>query len=196
MKFGAVSCREVLAAFDRVPSLVAELMWREFFAHLAAGCPGVLAGQLDPARGHRLNRHHLAHRDKALDSWTHDAAARKALAAWESGSTGVPIVDAAMRELRDTGRLHNRLRMVVASHLVRAMGVDWRLGERAFARMLEDYDPASNGGGWRAMDAQAPGREIRADSQARRFDPSGAYVKAWAPPASRGRRRPRDRSGV
>ena len=89
------------------------------------------------------------------------------------------LVDAAMRQLRLTGRLHNRLRMVVASHLVKAMGVDWRRGEQVFARLLVDYDPCSNGGGWRAMDAQAPGREIRADSQAKRRDPRGEYVARW-----------------
>jgi deoxyribodipyrimidine photo-lyase len=180
LKFGSVSCREAYRAFRGAPELRAQLMWREFFAHLAAGHPEVLAGQLDPARGPSLNRHHLAGRDAALDAWRHGRRERALLARWEAGETGEPLVDAAMRQLAATGRMHNRLRMVAASHLVKALGVDWRLGERAFARMLTDYDPASNGGGWRAMDAQAPGREILAASQAKKRDPSGAYVRAWA----------------
>ncbi len=179
MKFGAVSCREVFAAFRRSPGLSSELMWREFYAHLAAGVPTVLAGQLDPRRGPELNRHERADRDAVLDRWRHGARERADLERWERGETGEPLVDAAMRQLRLTGRLHNRLRMVVASHLVKAMGVDWRRGEQVFARLLVDYDPCSNGGGWRAMDAQAPGREIRADSQARRRDPRGEYVERW-----------------
>lgn len=179
MKFGAVSCREVFAAFGRVPGLLSEVMWREFYAHVAAGVPAVLAGQLDPRRGPGLNRHELANRDAALDSWRHGDRERESLERWERGETGEPLVDAAMRQLRLTGRLHNRLRMVVASHLVKAMGVDWRRGEQVFARLLVDYDPCSNGGGWRAMDAQAPGREIRAASQAKKRDPRGEYVARW-----------------
>lgn len=179
MKFGAVSCREVFAAFGRVPGLLSEVMWREFYAHVAAGVPAVLAGQLDPRRGPELNRHELANRDAALDSWRHGDRERESLERWERGETGEPLVDAAMRQLRLTGRLHNRLRMVVASHLVKAMGVDWRRGEQVFARLLVDYDPCSNGGGWRAMDAQAPGREIRAASQAKKRDPRGEYVARW-----------------
>jgi deoxyribodipyrimidine photo-lyase len=177
MKFGRVSCREVYKSFVKNPALLRELMWREFYAHVAAGHPGVLAGQLRPAEPR--NRHELEHRDRAVDGWKHGPEQRRALRLWSEGRTGEPLVDAAMRNLASTGRLHNRLRMVAASHLVKTMGVDWRRGEAVFASMLLDYDPASNGGGWRAMDAQAPGREIRAAAQAKKHDRRGDYVSRW-----------------
>jgi deoxyribodipyrimidine photo-lyase len=90
---------------------------------------------------------------------------------WREGSTGDRLVDDAMRSLHKTGWLHNRLRMVVASYLVRELGVDWRAGEREFARLLIDYDPSQNSGGWQAMDAQIPGQEIKASTQRRKFGP-------------------------
>ena len=100
--------------------------------------------------------------------------------------TGYPIVDAGMRELAATGWMHNRVRMIVASFLVKDLHVDWRDGERWFMRRLVDGDPASNNGGWQwaastGTDAQPYFRIFNPTSQGERFDPDGAYVRRWVP---------------
>jgi deoxyribodipyrimidine photo-lyase len=108
------------------------------------------------------------------------------LRAWCEGRTGYPLVDAAMRELLDSGRMHNRLRMVVASFLCKDLGLDWRLGEAHFARWLLDFDLASNNGGWQwasstGCDAQPWFRIFNPVEQSRRFDPDGHYIRRWVP---------------
>ncbi|WP_338069438.1 FAD-binding domain-containing protein [Parasulfuritortus cantonensis] len=107
-------------------------------------------------------------------------------AAWTEARTGYPIVDAAMRELARTGRLHNRLRMVTASFLVKDLHCDWRQGERWFASQLLDYDQAANVGNWQwcastGTDAQPWFRLFNPVSQSERFDPDGTYIRRWLP---------------
>jgi deoxyribodipyrimidine photo-lyase len=127
---------------------------------------------------------HHAFRE-ALDDlpWRNDESN---LAAWREGRTGYPLVDAGMRELATTGYMHNRLRMVTASFLVKHLLVDWRLGERHFADKLLDYDLASNNGGWQwaastGCDAQPYFRIFNPVTQSERFDPEGAFIRRYVP---------------
>jgi deoxyribodipyrimidine photo-lyase len=116
--------------------------------------------------------------------WESGARADDLFAAWCEGRTGFPIVDAAMAQINATGFMHNRLRMVTASFLVKDLGIDWRLGERYFAEKLNDYDLAANNGNWQwaastGCDAQPYFRIFNPDSQQARFDPEGAFVRHW-----------------
>jgi len=146
-----------------------ELVWREFYAAILEETPHVLRG---------------AHRPEydALE-WE---AADEPFEAWCRGETGIPFVDAAMRELLATGYMHNRGRMVTASFLTKQLGVDWRRGERFFMQHLIDGDPASNNGGWQwaastGTDAQPYFRIFNPVRQSERFDPEGVYLKRWLP---------------
>jgi deoxyribodipyrimidine photo-lyase len=108
------------------------------------------------------------------------------LRAWQRGQTGYPIVDAGMRELLATGFMHNRVRMVVASFLTKDLIVDWRWGERFFAKHLTEYDPAVNNGSWQwaastGCDAQPYFRIFNPWLQQSRFDPDCEYIKRWIP---------------
>jgi deoxyribodipyrimidine photo-lyase len=148
---------------------VAELAWRDFYAHVLWH---------DPESARRATR-------RVYDAvpWRHDPGA---VEAWTEGSTGYPVVDAAMRQLRATGWMHNRARMIVASFLTKDLLVDWRVGEAWFMRHLLDCDPASNNGGWQwaastGTDAQPYFRVFDPVAQGRRFDPDGAYVRRWVP---------------
>jgi len=178
LRFGTVSIRE-LVAYAHARSLqpdgtgaatwLSELVWREFYAQILWHHPRVVAHAFKPAYD-------------AL-RFPDDPAA---LAAWREGRTGYPIVDAAMRELRTTGYMHNRLRMVAASFLVKDLLVDWRLGERHFADLLLDYDLASNNGGWQwaastGCDAQPYFRIFNPVTQSERFDPSGEFIRRYVP---------------
>lgn len=111
---------------------------------------------------------------------------KKELDAWKSGQTGFPIVDAAMRGLNQTGQIHNRLRMVVASFLCKTLLVDWRKGERYFAERLLDFDLAANNGGWQwaastGTDAQPYFRIFNPTSQSERYDPEGHFIRRYVP---------------
>jgi len=110
--------------------------------------------------------------------------------AWANGQTGFPIVDAAMRELNRTGWMHNRLRMIVASFLVKDLHVSWRWGERYFAQRLLDYDPCVNNGNWQwaastGCDAQPYFRIFNPWLQQKKFDPQCVYIKTWIPELQR-----------
>ena len=105
---------------------------------------------------------------------------------WKDGQTGYPIIDAAMRCFKETGQMHNRLRMIVASFLVKDLLIDWRKGERYFAAKLLDYDLAANNGGWQwsastGCDAQPYFRVFNPESQSKRFDPDGKFIRKWVP---------------
>jgi deoxyribodipyrimidine photo-lyase len=107
-------------------------------------------------------------------------------AAWCEGRTGYPLVDAAMRQLNRTGYMHNRLRMVTASFLVKDLGIDYRRGERVFADRLIDYDLAANNGGWQwaastGCDAQPYFRIFNPVTQSERFDPAGNFIRRYVP---------------
>jgi deoxyribodipyrimidine photo-lyase len=106
--------------------------------------------------------------------------------AWCTGRTGYPLVDAAMAQINQTGYMHNRLRMVVASFLVKDLGLDWRWGERYFADHLIDFDLAANNGGWQwaassGCDAQPYFRIFNPITQSEKFDPSGKFIRRYLP---------------
>lgn len=148
-----------------------ELAWRDFWAQLLHDRPAIAREGLRPL-GIR---------------WRHDDAA---LRRWQEGTTGVPLVDAGMRELRATGFMHNRVRMVTASFLTRHLLLDWRLGEAHFMAELLDGQLSQNGGNWQwvsgvGADAQPFHRIFSPLRQGERFDPDGAYVKRWVPELAR-----------
>ena len=173
LKFGTLSPLEVLSAAegpgDGRRVFVSELCWREFYAHVVWHFPHVVRGAYRPAY------------DRV--PWADDPAG---LAAWRSGQTGYPVVDAAIRQLAASGWMHNRARMIAASFLAKDLLVDWRLGEAHFMAHLVDGDVASNNGGWQwtagtGTDAAPYFRVFNPVSQGRRFDPDGDYVRRWVP---------------
>ena len=106
--------------------------------------------------------------------------------AWKTGKTGYPMVDAGMRELNQTGFMHNRVRMIVASFLTKHLLIDWRWGEAYFAQKLLDFELASNVGGWQwaassGVDAQPYFRIFNPESQLKKFDKDERYIKKWVP---------------
>lgn len=148
---------------------MAELGWRDFAWSVLFACPDLLSRNLRP--------------EFDAMAWRRD---REGLRAWQRGRTGYPLVDAGMRQLWRTGWMHNRVRMVAASFLVKHLLIDWREGERWFARTLVDYDPASNGMNWQwvagtGVEAAPFFRMMNPLIQSRKFDPSGAYIRAWVP---------------
>ena len=129
---------------------------------------------------------HAFRREYDAVKWEHGKHADALFSAWCEGRTGYPLVDAAMRQLTATGYMHNRLRMVSASFLVKDLGLDWRRGEAWFARWLNDFDLASNNGGWQwaastGCDAQPWFRIFNPVTQSERFDPEGRFIKRYVP---------------
>ena len=179
-KFGTVSIRETAAVADAVfgigSTFYRELLWRDFFTHVAVHRPDVF--------GHAFN----AKYDSL--AWKQDGAqAGNEFTRWCNGETGFPIVDAGMRQLNHTGYMHNRVRMIVASFLTKDLRVDWRLGERYFASKLVDYDPCVNNGNWQwaastGCDAQPYFRIFNPWRQQQRFDANCDYIKKWVPELS------------
>jgi deoxyribodipyrimidine photo-lyase len=152
---------------------IGELIWREFYKHLLVGFP-----RLSRNRPFRLETEALRWRESDADC-----------DAWCRGRTGVPIVDAAMRQLDSTGWMHNRLRMIAAMFLSKDLFLDWRLGERHFMRSLVDGDLAANNGGWQwssstGTDAAPYFRIFNPVSQSRRFDPEGKFIRKFVPELS------------
>ena len=155
---------------DGVAAWIGELVWREFYRHLLVGYP-------------RLSKHRPFRLETGRIEWRDDP---EALAAWQRGETGFPLVDAAMRCLADTGWMHNRLRMTVAMFLAKDLLLDWRLGEAHFMRNLVDGDLASNNGGWQwaastGTDAVPYFRVFNPARQSRRFDPDARFIRRWVP---------------
>ncbi|NDJ58435.1 deoxyribodipyrimidine photo-lyase [Enterobacteriaceae bacterium 4M9] len=147
-----------------------ELVWREFYRHLLTYYPALCRHQPFVGWTKRVK-------------WRDDA---DALEAWQQGKTGYPIVDAAMRQLNETGWMHNRLRMVVASFLVKDLLIDWREGERYFISQLVDGDLAANNGGWQwaastGTDAAPYFRIFNPTTQGQRFDADGEFIRRWLP---------------
>jgi deoxyribodipyrimidine photo-lyase len=148
-------------------TFLGELIWREFYAHVLWHHPRVLREPFQPAFSDL--------------SWADDD---EGFQAWADGRTGYPIVDAAMRQLRASGFVHNRARMIAASFLTKDLLLDYRLGEAQFMRHLTDADVASNNGGWQwtastGTDPQPYFRIFNPVLQGKRFDPDGAYVRRW-----------------
>ena len=173
LKFTVCSPREVYAAIcDKLSphhELIRSLYWRDFFTSIAFFFPHVFEGAFHPKF------------DKL--SWSSD---KNAFQHWCEGSTGFPIVDAGMREMNQTGFMHNRVRMITASFLIKDLHIDWRAGEKYFARSLIDYDPAVNNGNWQwvastGTDAQPYFRIFNPWNQQKKFDPECIYIKKWVP---------------
>jgi deoxyribodipyrimidine photo-lyase len=182
LRFGTVSVRHLartaiaLAASGAggagAPVWLAELIWREFYAMILFHHPHVVEHPFKPAYD-------------AIE-WETGAGADAAFAAWCEGRTGYPLVDAAIAQLNQTGAMHNRLRMVAASFLVKDLGIDWRRGERYFALHLNDYELASNNGGWQwaassGCDAQPWFRIFNPVRQSEKFDAHGSFIRHWLP---------------
>lgn len=173
LKFGTVSPREVCwrsrDAHGQGHGIERELHWREFFLHLCNQFPQVYGRPFRP--------------EFEAVAWQNDP---RDWERWVAGTTGYPIVDAGMRELAQTGSMHNRVRMIVASFLVKDLLIDWREGEAYFAQKLTDYDPAVNNGSWQwaastGADAAPYFRIFNPWLQQVKFDPAAAYIKRWVP---------------
>ncbi len=174
LRFGTVSIRELVREAMAVrgkgaETWVDELIWREFYNMILHHFP-------------ETEQHAFQPEYEDLP-WRKD---KKEFAAWCEGRTGYPIVDAAMRELNTTGYMHNRARMITASFLTKDLRIDWKWGERYFARTLLDYDLSQNLGGWQwsastGTDAQPYFRIFNPISQSKRFDPEGAYIRTYVP---------------
>ena len=154
---------------EGIDTFIKELAWREFYMAILWHFPNVLEEEFNPEwRG----------------LWWAEPDER--FEAWKEGRTGFPLVDAGMRELLATGHMHNRLRMITAMFLTKDLHIDWRLGEQFFLRHLVDGEIASNNGGWQwsagtGADAAPYFRIQNPWSQAKRYDPDGAYTKKWVP---------------
>ena len=186
LRFGMLSARQAvvsaLSAMDASPDPKArkgaetwlnELIWREFYMAILHHFPDVLE------QSFRADLRHIA--------WENDESAFEA---WCEGRTGYPVVDAAMRQLVQTGWMHNRARMIVASFLVKDLLIDWRWGERFFMEHLVDGDPAANNGGWQwtagtGTDAAPYFRIFNPILQGKKHDPNGAFVRRWVPELTR-----------
>jgi deoxyribodipyrimidine photo-lyase len=180
LRFGLLSPLEVATRADgpgdgrRV--FTSEVVWREFYAHVLWHHPHLL--------------HEPFLRRFAALPWRTGPDADADFDAWREGRTGYPVVDAAMRQLRASGFVHNRGRMIAASFLTKDLLLDWRRGEAHFMAHLVDGDPASNNGGWQwassvGTDPQPYFRIFNPVLQGRRFDPDGAYVRRWVPELAR-----------
>ena len=163
---GRRSRRDVLTWID-------ELIWREFFQQILSAFPQVASG---PFRG----KDGLPRPRPAGAEWN------RLYAAWCEGQTGYPLVDAGMRQLNQTGWMHNRVRMVVASFLIKDLRIDWQSGERYFMQQLIDADLAANNGNWQwasstGTDSMPGYRIFNPMLQSRKFDPDGAYIRQYVP---------------
>lgn len=179
---GVVSVRQCLHAVlamdktalsngeDSVQVWVNELIWREFYKHIIYGFPRICMGQAFRLPTERLQ-------------WSNN---HEHFRAWQEGMTGYPLVDAAMRQLKHAGWMHNRLRMLVAMFLVKDLWIDWRWGERYFMQHLIDGDFAANNGGWQwsastGTDAVPYFRIFNPTSQSQKFDPEGVFIRRYCP---------------
>lgn len=187
IKFGTISIREV---YDRVlkngdSDLKKQIIWREFYMNILWKFPYVVMGNNPQKRVAKNNKNFKPLYSKVgLKSGTGGLFKK-----WASGQTGFPIVDACMRELNETGYLHNRGRLIVANFLIKLMGWHWMEGEKYFATHLVDYDIANNNGGWQYVagsgtDSQPYYRIMNPARQNEKFDADCEYVKTWVPELS------------
>lgn len=174
LRFGTLSIRELVSAAwhrksEGARAWLSELIWRDFYFMILYHHPRVVEhafrAELEHVRFSNREEHFLA---------------------WCEARTGYPLIDAAMRQINQTGYMHNRLRMVSASFLVKDLHVDWRWGERYFAQHLNDYDLAANNGGWQwaastGCDAQPYFRIFNPVTQSEKFDPGGGFIRQYIP---------------
>jgi len=178
-RFGMVGLRQAVNAAPNSQSLIPnspgsetwlnELIWREFYIQILYHFPRVAKTSFNPALAHI--------------PWRNNASEFEA---WKAGETGVPVVDAGMRQLASLGWMHNRARMIVASFLVKDLLIDWRWGEAWFMENLLDGDIAANNGGWQwtagtGTDAAPYFRIFNPILQSQKFDPNGDYIRRWVP---------------
>jgi deoxyribodipyrimidine photo-lyase len=184
LRFGTVSIRQVAGVAHQLSlggnpgasTWLSELIWRDFYFQILAHFPHVHSNgeskSFRPAYD-KIQWHHGKHADQLFDAWC-------------QGRTGYPLVDAAMLQINQSGYMHNRLRMVVASFLCKDLGLDWRRGEAYFAQHLNDFELASNNGGWQwasssGCDAQPYFRIFNPVTQSERFDPEGKFIRRYLP---------------
>jgi deoxyribodipyrimidine photo-lyase len=171
LRFGTLSIRSLVRqALGKSEVWLNELIWRDFYFNIVHHFPHI-------GEGHSFRKEY----DRM--KWRNNEEEFKA---WCDGKTGYPIVDAGMRELNATGFMHNRVRMVVASFLVKHLLIDWRWGEAYFASKLLDFDFSANNGGWQwaagsGCDAAPYFRVFNPTLQTQKFDQSLAYIKKWVP---------------
>jgi len=185
LRFGTVSIRELAAAacaeIEKTNSAgatvwLSELIWRDFYHQILHHHPHVVGASFKP--------------DYDRIAWEQGPHADELFEAWCEGRTGYPLVDAAMAQINQTGYMHNRLRMVVASFLTKDLGLDWRRGEAYFATQLNDFDLAANNGGWQwaassGCDAQPYFRIFNPIAQSQKFDPGGKFTRRYLPQLAR-----------
>ncbi|SHL13153.1 cryptochrome/photolyase family protein [Hymenobacter psychrotolerans] len=170
LRFGTVSIRSLMQQADKLnEKLLNEMIWRDFFMMLLWHFPNTATEAYDP------KMRHLPYRD-----------APREYKAWCEGRTGQPFVDAGMRQLNQTGYIHNRARIVAAGYLVKHLFIDWTLGEHYFSEKLLDYDMSNNVGNWQWMAGTgavaAPWfRVYNPEAQQKQYDPDLAYIKKWVP---------------
>lgn len=170
LRFGTVSVRSLVAqAMELNEVFLGELIWREFFMQVLWHHPRVVT--------------EACKKEYDAIRWRNNEAEFERCC---QGQTGFPIVDAGMRELNATGFMHNRVRMIVGSFLVKDLLIDWRWGEAYFARKLLDFELSSNNGNWQwvagcGCDAAPYFRVFSPEAQAKRFDPKGEYIRKWVP---------------
>ena len=181
LRFGTVSVRQLAGVAHQLSlqgdagasTWLGELIWRDFFFQILAHHPQVGEGKSFRPEYDRIQWHHGKHADTLFEAWCR-------------GRTGYPLVDAAMAQINQSGYMHNRLRMVVASFLCKNLGLDWRRGERYFALQLNDFELASNNGNWQwasssGCDAQPYFRIFNPVTQSKRFDPDGKFIRRYLP---------------
>ena len=173
LRFGTISPRTVLdvvgTSTEGRTAFVRQLAWRDWYAHLLLENPMMTTSAVRP--------------DYDNIQWLDDP---EGLAAWQQGQTGYPIVDAGMRQLAETGWMHNRVRMIAGSFLVKDLLIDWRHGEAWFRRNLIDGEPSQNAGNWQwvagtGTDAAPYFRIFNPITQSRKFDSAGDYIRRWVP---------------
>jgi deoxyribodipyrimidine photo-lyase len=180
LRFGTVSIRHLVnLAREHVAkgsagaqTWLAELVWRDFYVQILANFPRVATAAFKP--------------EYDAIQWDDGPDADALFAAWCEGRTGYPLVDAAMAQLNQTGYMHNRLRMVAGSFLVKHLGLDWRRGEAYLALHLNDFDLSANNGGWQwvsssGCDAQPYFRIFNPVTQSEKFDAQGKFIKRYIP---------------
>lgn len=171
LRFGTISPRFLIkiAKKENAATYLSELIWREFFMQILWHFPE--------------NQNQSFRKEFDQLPWREN---KSEFQRWCQGQTGVPLVDAGMRELNQTGYMHNRVRMVVASYLTKHLLMHWKLGERYFARQLLDYDLAANNGNWQwvagcGCDAAPYFRIFNPEIQSKKFDPKNSYIQKWVP---------------
>jgi deoxyribodipyrimidine photo-lyase len=181
LRFGTVSIRQLASVAHQLSlqgnagaaTWLSELIWRDFYFQILAHHPQMTEGKSFRPEYDKIIWHHGKHADTLFDAWC-------------KGETGYPLIDAAMLQINQSGYMHNRLRMVVASFLCKDLGLDWRRGEAYFAEHLNDFELSSNNGGWQwasssGCDAQPYFRIFNPVTQSERFDPEGKFIRRYLP---------------